>query len=230
MRPPLSPLRSRDAHLPAIASIIKRGGRVVEVLSGSAAAAGAEAAQLTLTLAGFVGTAATPVEGSASGAFVVSAQKPKWEAGATASLSLRKKAAAPVGGDAPASKSWLTSSSAGNSGVTAGSGSDLVDEDALLAADSMPIAAASAAGGCATKKRACANCSCGRKEEEDAAEAPKPVATAGAAAAPKAVKSECGNCFKGDAFRCAGCPMLGKPAFRPGTDGAVLLDTSASDL
>ena len=110
---------------------------------------------------------------------------------------------------------------------------DMVDEDDLLAEEGAggvlapppavdAAARAAAADDCGGRK-ACDDCTCGRAEQE----AMERAAGGGAAVAdenrPKQVpSSSCGNCSKGDAFRCAGCPYLGKPAFKPGEEHLVL--------
>ena len=97
---------------------------------------------------------------------------------------------------------------------------DLIDENDLLKDDIVVPSATSDCGtGNGAAKRACANCTCGLAEQEqlESNNGDKQVAPAAAAA-----KSACGNCYKGDAFRCGGCPFLGKPAFEPGKEKLVL--------
>lgn len=61
------------------------------------------------------------------------------------------------------------------------------------------------------KQRQCANCTCGRAKK---------------AASPKT--SSCGNCSRGDAFRCPGCPYKGMPAFEEGQE--FKFDDTLNDL
>lgn len=61
---------------------------------------------------------------------------------------------------------------------------------------------------CMTKPKPCKNCNCGRAEENNKNEESKDID-------PNA-SSACGKCYLGDAYRCAGCPYRGTPAFRPG--------------
>ncbi|XP_076284295.1 cytokine induced apoptosis inhibitor 1 [Lasioglossum baleicum] len=84
---------------------------------------------------------------------------------------------------------------------------ELIDEDDLLDETDILKPEASSLKVCGTtgKRKACKDCSCGLAEE-----------LSGQTVEEKTVKSSCGNCYLGDAFRCASCPYLGMPAFKPG--------------
>mmetsp|Transcript_24371 Transcript_24371/g.41393 ORF Transcript_24371/g.41393 Transcript_24371/m.41393 type:complete len:248 (-) Transcript_24371:61-804(-) len=95
---------------------------------------------------------------------------------------------------------------------------DLIDEDALLNENVLNaptsigerVVTSDDCGG----RKPCDDCTCGRAERE---------ANGGAIEGRKQVpSSSCGNCGKGDAFRCASCPYLGKPAFKAGEEHLVL--------
>eukprot|EP00812_Abedinium_dasypus_P011836 NODE_5380_length_587_cov_64.139098.p2 GENE.NODE_5380_length_587_cov_64.139098~~NODE_5380_length_587_cov_64.139098.p2 ORF type:complete len:141 (+),score=45.64 NODE_5380_length_587_cov_64.139098:3-425(+) len=102
---------------------------------------------------------------------------------------------------------WSTSDTT----ALAAAAADRIDEDALLGEVPRPVGQGKS--DCSSQPKACANCSCGRKELEE---------KVGAEEAKKALeqgteRSACGNCYLGDAFRCASCPYRGQPAFKPGT-------------
>jgi len=101
-------------------------------------------------------------------------------------------------------------------------GDELVDENSLING-AVPGAVGKGKSDCSKKVKACANCSCGRKELEDKVgeeEAKRRLEQA-------VVKSSCGSCYLGDAFRCDGCPYKGMPAFRPGDN--ITLDMAKNN-
>jgi len=103
--------------------------------------------------------------------------------------------------------SWATGAAAS----LAVQGVATIDEDALLG--DVPAPLGKGKSDCSSQPKACANCSCGRKELEDkvgADEATKQLETG-------KVRSSCGSCYLGDAFRCETCPYRGVPAFKPGS-------------
>ncbi|KAG8464817.1 hypothetical protein KFE25_010185 [Diacronema lutheri] len=137
----------------------------------------------------------------------VGASKPPYSAGAAFSLRSRKPVPAtqPQPAVADVAVAWAQAAAGGETGDVA----ELMDEDELLGSESAALPPKSAPDGCTpqTRKKACANCSCGLKEMEEAQanQAPPP-------------KSSCGSCGLGDAFRCEGCPYRGMPAFKPGEE------------
>ena len=135
-------------------------------------------------------------------------EKPNWEVGTSSGIVI------PTG----AKKNVDIKTSAWKISVGDLADEDLIDENDLL--DDIVIIEKPAdcgvdADGVAGKKRACKNCSCGLKEIEQEAERSGIILA-------DVPKSGCGSCAKGDAFRCAGCPFLGKPAFEPGNEKLIL--------
>ena len=216
--------------LAAVSRSLRPGGSFVAATLPTARAHlavdadGARAATVAKCLvAGLVPTPGEAAREAPKGvAAAVSTTKPAtWEKGAAFSLrSRRLKENAPPPRDAPdaaaAAQSWKVLNTVED---------ELLDDDALLdeselRAGADEAAAAKARGGCATSKSACKNCSCGRAEAEAAA-GPGGVLTE---EQKKEFKSACGNCYLGDAFRCAGCPMLGQPAGAPPGSTKVTVD------
>lgn len=85
---------------------------------------------------------------------------------------------------------------------------DLINENDLLDEEDMakPDQASLRVCGTTGKRKACKDCSCGLAEELSEGKEPQK----------KSFTSSCGSCYLGDAFRCASCPYLGMPAFKPG--------------
>lgn len=123
---------------------------------------------------------------------------------------------------------WAFTTAASSSGAA----TPTIDESTLLTAEDLERPTLVKRADCDVKRtrRACKNCTCGlreilldEKEDDDLVQAgfaAQPNATAGnastsgSAGAPKkmtsGVTSSCGNCYLGDAFRCASCPYLGE--------------------
>ncbi|EGD75532.1 hypothetical protein PTSG_06602 [Salpingoeca rosetta] len=155
-----------------------------------------------LKFAGFVDVSTTSAD---VGGVKASCSTPDYAVGSSAQLKLSfgKKAPAP----SEQTKAVWT--------LDGGDDDDLFQDDGEEFLDEVDIAMASTAperddcevtGG---SRKACKNCTCGRADA--AAEDSAPNDTAAPVAA-----SSCGNCYLGDAFRCATCPYLGMPAFKPG--------------
>ncbi|KAJ7904235.1 Fe-S cluster assembly protein DRE2 [Mycena olivaceomarginata] len=239
---------------PSLISQLREGLQPLGTLHLHNLSAQQKALPSELTLAGFTLLSASPNTTDTDGTGTVIAQKPAHAP--AAALSLKTKTTATPDGPAmvplkrkktdPATKKALWALSAPSAPP--------IDAEALLtpADRARPVPTCEpAAAGAPRRKRACKNCSCGLRElEEEEARTGQVVLLDGAGApdggearavsqaerarllsaaqaAPKATSS-CGSCFLGDAFRCASCPYLGLPAFKPGEK--VEIDFGMDDI
>ena len=129
---------------------------------------------------------------------VLVAQKPQFKAGGTSLKDRKKKEAAPATTENP----WGNLESNGDA--------QLISEDTLMKGDASEDVTAKFGkdGDRIIAGKPCADCTCGKKELFEGANISK-LETG-------QVESSCGKCYLGDAFRCATCPYLGKPAFEAG--------------
>jgi len=173
-----------------------------------------------MTLEGFLDVSAREELEEGGDAFVVfSGTKPGWERGAKFTLEKKKK------------KNTKTNETNDNNanGWEDEDEEELIDEDALLTEEDKERPNKESAAGCPPTRKPCKDCTCGRKEEEEMKEN---IVKMDLENDPNdaTFKSACGNCALGDAFRCAGCPYLGQPAFKDGEDKVMLDDLGKVDL
>eukprot|EP00461_Guttulinopsis_vulgaris_P002009 UN02010 len=120
-------------------------------------------------------------------------------------------AAAPAPVAAPAGTSW---------GIDPNVKAATVDEGELLA-NTVTETKEFDCGTGEGPRKACKNCTCGLADQE-VAEAQQ--------AEQKKGSGGCGNCALGDAYRCAGCPSLGKPAWETVTGEKIKLNAEDPSL
>mmetsp|Transcript_25725 Transcript_25725/g.24584 ORF Transcript_25725/g.24584 Transcript_25725/m.24584 type:complete len:265 (+) Transcript_25725:125-919(+) len=184
--------------------LLKPKGKL-SITGGSLDREAGQELSLDLKIQGFKNILAATDMGKTGERFVV-CEKPSWELGTSSGIQIPESAQI---------NTWkMNMNELADDGLV---DEDLVDEDDLMD-DGFVVPAPVDCGvptGIPGKKRACKDCSCGLKEIESEAEQ-------NGITLPDAPKSGCGSCSKGDAFRCAGCPHLGKPAFEAGSDKVIL--------
>lgn len=179
--------------------------------------------QSALVISGFTSitmnsTQADPSAGIAT--VEIKASKPNWEIGAAAALSLpttAPNASANVWSlstddtideDIPAIKP----ATVGTAWRIDADDGELIEDESLLEKEDLakPDKVFDCGTSASGKRKACKNCSCGLAEELEAGDGKQLKKKTPEQA------SACGNCYLGDAFRCASCPYIGLPAFKPG--------------
>ncbi|KAJ2847970.1 electron carrier [Coemansia brasiliensis] len=147
-----------------------------------------------------------------------SAKKPAYNVGAAAALSFGKKAkSSSAATDQPTRKVWMIHVDSDDDDAEIEDQDELLKDEDLVRPD---MASLARPGDSKPRRKPCKNCTCGLADGEDIDEsqACKPSETKKAKKPVDVVnvKSSCGSCSLGDAFRCSSCPYLGMPAFKPG--------------